>query len=57
MRVATCNTQGSFLESGKKLIVSELNEGTEVLLLQEGGVDKIWGDGAYHTVRGNPSAP
>ncbi len=52
MRIATWNTQGSFLESGKKLIVSELHDGTDVVLLQEGGVDKIWGDGEYHTVQG-----
>ncbi|MGH7068081.1 MAG: endonuclease/exonuclease/phosphatase family protein [Acetobacteraceae bacterium] len=52
MRVATWNTQGSFVEGKKAAIVREIHAGTNVLFLQEGGVNKVWGDGLFHTVQG-----
>jgi endonuclease/exonuclease/phosphatase family metal-dependent hydrolase len=52
MRVATWNTQGSFLEGAKQAIVREIHAGTNVLFLQEGGVEKVWSDGLFHTVQG-----
>ncbi len=54
MRGATWNTQGSFMEGKKQAIVREINDGTDVLFLQEGGVDKVWSDGLFHTIRGQP---
>lgn len=52
MRFATWNSQGDFTSSEKSAIVKKLYAGTNVLFVQEGGVDKTWGDGLFKTTQG-----
>lgn len=52
MRFATWNTQGNFNETRKSAIIREINTGTNVLFVQEGGVEQNWSGGLYNSTGG-----